>query len=163
MQDSRLDQFIKRIVAQRDCLNFAGELIASSPGSIIELGLGNGRTYDHLREVFPLREIYVFERDVAAYPDCTPPAQYLLEGDFRDTLPNAHKIIGSSVALIHGDFGSAYPERDAHLARWLANAFNALLKDGTLLVTDRPLPNKSWSVQPLPATVPCGTYYMYRV
>jgi hypothetical protein len=144
-------------------LNLAAKLIACSPGSIIELGLGSGRTYDHLREVFPYREIYVFERDVAAHPDCTPPSKYLLEGDFKNTLPNAHKIIGSPVALIHGDFGSAYPERDANLARWLANALDALLQNGTLLITDRPLPNKSWTVQPLPSTVPRGTYYMYRV
>ncbi len=59
---SRLDSFIRRLKAQRACLGLAAELIRDVPGPLLELGLGNGRTYDHLREIMPGREIYVFER-----------------------------------------------------------------------------------------------------
>ena len=48
---SRLDSFIRRMQAQRDCLNAAAGLIADVPGVVFDLGLGNGRTFDHLREV----------------------------------------------------------------------------------------------------------------
>ena len=33
-----------------------------SDGPVIELGLGNGRTYDHLRERLPGRRIIAFDR-----------------------------------------------------------------------------------------------------
>ena len=56
---SRLESFIRRVTAQRDCLNMAKELVVDVPGPILELGLGNGRTYDHLRELFPDREIFM--------------------------------------------------------------------------------------------------------
>ena len=50
------------MIAQRECLNWAAEAVAGVAGPVLELGLGNGRTYDHLRERLPEREIYVFER-----------------------------------------------------------------------------------------------------
>ena len=86
---SRLDSFINRVTAQRACLNWVAPLLAGRPGPILELGLGNGRTYSHLRQLFPDRQIWVFERDVAAHPDSIPPAELLLLGDFRETLASA--------------------------------------------------------------------------
>ena len=49
---SRLDSFIRRLEAQRACLDHAADLIRGRDGAVLELGLGNGRTYDHLRELF---------------------------------------------------------------------------------------------------------------
>lgn len=57
---SRLDSFIARMQAQRDALNFLKPMVDVVAGPILEVGLGNGRTYDHLRELFPARDIYVF-------------------------------------------------------------------------------------------------------
>src|SRR4051812_32560738 len=59
---SRLDSFIGRMTAQRDILNHIhakGMLIEE--GAVLEIGLGNGRTYSHLRELFPERRIVVFD------------------------------------------------------------------------------------------------------
>ena len=81
---SRLDSFIARMQAQRDCLNFLKPAIDALPGPILEVGLGNGRTYDHLRDLFPGRDIYVFERKVAAHPDCIPPDDRLFLGEARE-------------------------------------------------------------------------------
>ena len=58
---SRLDAVIGRLKSQRSCLNAAVALIGEAPGHVLELGLGNGRTYDHLRLLFPNRNIYVFD------------------------------------------------------------------------------------------------------
>jgi len=162
MEDSRLDQFIRRIMAQRACLNMAAGLIAGMSGPILELGLGNGRTYDHLRELFPGRDIYVFERDVAAHPDCIPDEAHLLRGDFEDTLPGALARIGKRAALIHGDIGSAYALRDAELAAWLGPALRPLAAPGAVIVSDRALGEAIWPAEPLPSDVAPGTYYMYR-
>ncbi len=80
---SRLDSFIRRLEAQRACLDMAAALVGGLDGPALELGLGNGRTYDHLRELCPDRQIYVCERSVAAHPDCVPPSEFLLLGDMR--------------------------------------------------------------------------------
>jgi hypothetical protein len=69
---SRLDSFIRRMQAQRDCLNVAAALIADVPGAVFDLGLGNGRTFDYLREILPDREIFVFDRVVNANPKSRP-------------------------------------------------------------------------------------------
>ena len=50
---------------------------------------GNGRTYDHLRDLFPGRDIYVFERKVAAHPDCIPADDRLFLGDADQSIPRA--------------------------------------------------------------------------
>ena len=51
---SRLDFMIDRLIAQRMLLADAARLIAGRPGCVFELGLGSGRTYDHLRNLFPI-------------------------------------------------------------------------------------------------------------
>jgi hypothetical protein len=83
---SRLDSAIRRLEAQRACLDHAVALIADLDGIVLELGLGNGRTFDHLRERLPGREVYVFERHVAAHPACVPACDHLILGDVRDGL-----------------------------------------------------------------------------
>ncbi len=160
---TRLDQFILRVTAQRACLNVAAERIKALPGPVLELGLGNGRTYDHLRELFPEREIYVFDREVASHPDCRPDEAHLFLGDFRETVPNARERIGAAAALIHGDFGSANLERDAKLAAWLGRALVPLVQSGTIVATDRKLTTVPWEEEPLPEGVRPGVYFMYRV
>ncbi len=85
---SRLDSFIRRLEAQRACLEYAVGLVRELPGPVLELGLGNGRTYDHLRQLCPEREIHVFERKVAAHPDCIPEPSRLWLGAIGETLPN---------------------------------------------------------------------------
>jgi len=64
---SRLDSFIRRLEAQRLCLDWATARIAATPGVVLELGLGNGRTYDHLASrLGPGREIHAFARRVVS-------------------------------------------------------------------------------------------------
>ena len=83
---SRLDSFIRRLEAQRDCLDLAALLVRELEGEVLELGLGNGRTYDHLRQLFPNRKIYVCERRVAAHPNCVPPAELDANGSLMSLL-----------------------------------------------------------------------------
>ena len=64
---SRLDSVIRRLAAQRACLEAAARLIAELPGPVLEVGLGNGRTFDHLREILPGREIFALDRRIAAH------------------------------------------------------------------------------------------------
>jgi hypothetical protein len=160
---SRLDSFIRRLEAQRAVLNHAAALIAAVDGPVLELGLGNGRTYDHLRSLFPDREIFVFDREIAAHPACIPPADHVLLGDFRDTLATAQARIGQHAVLAHGDFGSADPERTAALARFLGPALDPLLEPGAYVVSDQPMSVPGWQPVAPPPTVERDRYFIWQV
>ena len=117
---SRLDSAIRRLQAQRACLDRARELLAATPGSVFELGLGNGRTYDHLRERFPEREIFVFEKKISAHPSCIPDEGHLFLGDVLEELPAVAERFRGAVALVHADIGSGVREDNRRLAARLS-------------------------------------------
>jgi len=157
---SRLDSFIRRLEAQRACLDWACEMIAGIPGAVLELGLGNGRTYDHLRErLGAAREIYAFDRALAAHPACVPRQGRLILGDLRETLP---RFAGGPVALAHADVGSGDAEASAALARWLGPSLAPLLGEGAIVLCDQPLADPRLSPLALPARVAEGRYFAYR-
>jgi len=159
---SRLDSAIRRLQAQRACLDLAVAQIRDVDGPVLELGLGNGRTYDHLRSLLPAREIFVFEREVRAHPDCIPPARYLLMGDFRETVPQAGARIGVPAALIHADIGSGDKAATASLAGFLGPALAPLLAPAGVVVADQALEIPGCRPLPLPEDVASGRYFMYR-
>ncbi|MFD2263155.1 class I SAM-dependent methyltransferase [Lacibacterium aquatile] len=159
---SRLNAVIARLTAQRDCLDWLATQLPDLTAPILELGLGNGRTYDHLRILFPKAPIYVFEREVGAHPSCIPPEEKLLLGDFRDTIPTAMDRIGAPAAFAHADFGDGNPERTGKLADWLSSALDPLLAPGAWIITDQKMTNPTWiSIAP-PKDVPAGRYFMWR-
>lgn len=159
---SRLDSFIRRLEAQRACLNYAAELIASLPGNVLEFGLGNGRTYDHLREKLPDRDIYVFERKVAAHPRCIPPDDRLFLGEVLDTLPKAIAQLGQNTALANADIGSGDEEASKRLARAMLPFILQLLKPGAILVSDQPADDAALEPLPLPFGIKPGRYFLQR-
>lgn len=159
---SRLDSFIRRLEAQRACLGLAAARIRDLPGPVLELGLGNGRTYDHLRELLPQREIFVFEREVNAHPDCIPDPAHLILGDVRMTLPEAHRFLPGPAALAHSDVGSGDAARNAELAAWLADALPPLLAPGAWVVSDQPLRSPALVPQPPPPGIDPGRYFVYN-
>ena len=159
---SRLDSVIRRLRAQRACLRCAAEMIRDLPGPVLELGLGNGRTYDHLRETLPDREIFVFEREVAADPDCLPDAAHLLLGDIHQTLPAAVARFGPSVALVHSDLGTGDAEMNRRLAGFLAARLPGLLRPGGVVISDQDMSLAGAEALPLPEGVSPGRYFMSR-
>jgi hypothetical protein len=136
---TRLESAIRRLLAQRDLLDWAAGEVSGRCGLVIELGLGNGRTYDHLRQRLPGHRIVVFERKVAAHPDCVPPEDNLILGDVRETLPAflAGGNEGAAV-LIHGDIGTGNGSESDALAALLSPTVEALLAPGGLMIADRP-------------------------
>ncbi len=159
---SRLDSAIRRLRAQRACLDWAMGEIAGRPGPVLELGLGNGRTYDHLRHHLADREIFVFERKVAAHPDCVPDEGHLLLGDFNDTLPGALARIGTRAVFAHCDIGSGDRVLTAALAAFLGPALAPLLAPGAVVAADQALQIPGCGAAALPDGVGLGRYYLYR-
>ena len=160
---SRLDSFIRRLEAQRACLELAAARIAGLRGPVLELGLGNGRTYDHLRALLPEREIFVFEREVNAHPDCVPDAAHLILGDVRATLPQAHRRLPGRAALAHSDVGTGEAARNTELAAWLAGVLPALLAAGAWVVSDQALRAPALVPQAPPSGIAPDRYFLYRV
>ena len=159
---SRLDSFIRRLEAQRACLDHAARLVAGLDGAVLELGLGNGRTYDHLRELFPERDIYVCEKKVAAHPDCVPPPERLILGDMRETLLAAHARLGGRVALAHLDAGTGDAAANRALAAELMPLVAPLLCAGGILVSDPPFDRADLEPMALPDGIAPGRYHLYR-
>ena len=160
---NRLDFFIRRLTAQRECLSFAAKLITDIEGPVFEIGLGKGRTYDFLRDALPDREIFAFDRDVGSYIDCTPDIDHIILGDFRATLMTVSGHTKGCVALAHCDFGSENQEHDDALAQWLGPAINRIMAPNSVVVTDREMKVDGWHPVELPFGVDSSAYFLYRV
>lgn len=159
---SRLDLFVDRMVSQRACLNHGAALVSALAGPAFELGLGNGRTYSHMREIMPERDIYVFERSPAAHPDSTPPEDRLILGNVDETLPEALARFGDSIALIHADLGGHNPEKNDAFARLVSPLVEPLLaRRGLMISSDRMYFDDLREIDIPPDAVP-GRCFIYQ-
>ena len=162
MTQSRLDLFVDRMVSQRACLDHAARQTAALSGPVFELGLGNGRTYHHMRHIMADRDIYVFERAIASHPDSTPPDDMVLLGDVFDTLPQALKRFGATAALIHADLGGHNAKKNDIFARNVSPLVAPLLAVGGLMVSSDRMYFDDLVEQPLPEGAVRGRCFIYR-
>lgn len=162
MTQSRLDLFVDRMVSQRACIDHAAREIANLPGPVFELGLGNGRTYHHMRHIMAERDIFVFERAIASHPDSTPPQDMVLLGDVFDTLPAAHARFGATAALIHADLGGHDATKNDIFAQKISPFVEPLLAVGGLMVASDRMYFENLVEQPLPAGAVPGRCFIYR-
>ena len=162
MSDSLLDRMIARLTAQRTALRWALDRLEGTPGMILEVGLGKGRTYDFLRRSAAPRDILVFDRDLHVGPGLVPEEDRLFLGDFRDTLPGAATLFGPCARLAHADFGSPDRKHDARQAEWLGPLIAPLMRPGGLVVSDRVFAVPGWERQELP-DLGDWPYFAWRV
>ena len=159
---SRLDAFIRRLQAQRSCIDAVAAKLPNLKAPVLELGLGNGRTYDHLRVRFPQSEIFVFDREIAAHPECIPPHRLCRLGDFRTTVPEYFLEDRPSAAFIHADIGSSNKEASILLAADLAPTLGKILMLGGYLACDQPVIAGCLEQLPLPDGLEEGRYNFYQ-
>ena len=160
---SRLDSFIRRLEAQRACLGLAVELTREIAGPVLEIGLGNGRTYDHLREIAPGREIIVFERKVSAHPDCIPPDDRLVLGDLYETLPRAADRLPHRAAMVHIDIGCGDVPTNIRISGFIADHLPRILAPGAVVVSDQDVAFAGSEPLAMPDGVAPGRYHLYRM
>jgi hypothetical protein len=156
---SRLDSFIRRLMAQRIVLDFACAEVAGMDGPVLELGLGNGRTFDHVRERLPGRRIIAFDRALAAHISCIPDKADLVLGEIRTT---AALFSGEGAALVHADIGTGNDDLDRQTLMWLPALVASLLRGGGIAVSGLPLDHPGLVPLPLPEGVPPDRYFVYR-
>ncbi|ATG42326.1 class I SAM-dependent methyltransferase [Phaeobacter sp. BS52] len=159
---TRLDLFIDRMVSQRACLDAAITQTAGRTEPVFELGLGNGRTFHHMRERIRDRDVYVFERAVASHPDSTPAEHLTILGDVRETLPAARTRFPAGASLIHADLGGHNREKNDAFARMISPLIEPLLAiDGLMVSSDR-MYFDTLAEQPLPEGAVPGRCFIYR-
>ena len=156
---SRLDSMLRRLAAQRDGLNWAAERIAGMPGTVLDMGLGNGRTYDHLREILPGRRIRVIDRVLQCHPSCVPPKEDFLEGE-ADAMMDRLAEEGAQMALVHYDLGYGVKHEDVAEAARLSPAIARVMASGGLIVSGQPL--VGFDEIDAPEEIPPGRYMFYR-
>jgi len=159
---SRLDLFIDRMVSQRACLDAAITQTAGMAGPVLELGLGNGRTYHHMRERITGRSIYVFERAIASHPDSTPPEDQVILGDVNETLVQALDRFGATASLIHADLGGHNRAKNDIFARKISPLVEPLLAQGGLMVASDRMYFKTLKELPLPKAAVEGRCFIYQ-
>lgn len=156
---SRLDSMLRRLSAQRDGLNWAAARIKGQPGDVLDLGLGNGRTYDHLREILPERRIWVIDRVLKCHPSCVPPEQDFLEGEAEQMLRKLDDQ-GVRIALAHYDFGFGVEAEDIAEAARLSSSIADVMQPGGLIVSGQPL--VGFEALSGPDTIAPDRYKFYR-
>jgi hypothetical protein len=150
---------LRRFAAQRDGLNWAAGQTADLVGDALDLGLGNGRTYDHMRETMPERRIWVIDRVLQCHPSCTPPDADLLLGEAE---PMLEKLvgIGAKVVMAHYDFGFGIKEKDVAEAARLSPLIAQVMQPGGLIVSGQPLVGFEQITGP--ASIAADRYLFYR-
>lgn len=159
---SRLDLFIDRMVSQRACLDAAIDQTADMIGPVFELGLGNGRTFHHLRERITSRDIFVFERAIASHPDSTPDEHQLILGDVNETLVQSLVRFGATASLIHADLGGHNRAKNDAFARKISPLVEPLLAPGGLMVASDRMYFKTLKELPLPRGAVEGRCFIYQ-
>ena len=129
---------------------------------MLELGLGSGRTFDHLRRHLPDREILVFERTADPRLPAGPDEAHLIRGELEETLRAARDRLPGPAVLAHSDIGTGDPARNARVARRIAALLPAVLQPGALVASDQPLASARLDSVPPPASVRPGRYHLYR-
>lgn len=159
---SRLEKTLFRLQAQHACLAWAFQAIEGRTGVVAELGLGHGRTYDHLRNLLPEREIFVFDRANDAYPDCQPPEKYLVLGEVKDTVPAMYDRLGGKVVLANTDLGSFDKASNRAVAAMVSEVLPPLMAPGGIVMSDLELNLPDYERIPLPSAAPADAYCLYR-
>ncbi|MBP2293553.1 class I SAM-dependent methyltransferase [Azospirillum rugosum] len=164
VERSTLDRMIDRLTAQRTALGWAAGCVDGTHGMVMEIGLGKGRTYDHLRHLFPPRNILVFDMWARVPADLRPDADRLFLGDFRETLPAAAERYRGAVRFAHADIGSAKEEDEDGIRAWIGGLVEPFLAPGALVLSDREIGagRAGWEPVAVPGTE-VWPYHAWRV
>lgn len=159
---SRLERTLFRLQAQYVCLAWAFQALEAMPGPILELGLGKGRTFDHIRRNLPQRDFYVFDRHDWAYDDCHPEPGFLTLGEIAETFPPFAERMAGKVVLANSDIGyfEAGPSREN--AVMVQRLLPPVMAPGGIVMSDLDLDMPGFETLPLPPGCPEGAYYLYR-
>jgi len=135
---SRLESMMRRLTAQKLGLEWAVEMTIGLKGDALEIGLGNGRSYDHLREIAPDRRIWVIDRILQCHHSCVPPAENFLQGEAGDMLAQLASK-NRRIVVAHYDCGMGIKEKDVAEAATLSPMIAAVMAPDGIIISGQPL------------------------
>jgi hypothetical protein len=156
---SRLESMRRRLTAQIDGINWATNQIKAVDGDVLELGLGNGRSFDHLRQEIKGRRIWVIDRILECHPSCIPPVVDFLCGEAEDMLGNMASN-HTRIALAHYDFGFGVKDLDVQEGVKLSPSIASVMVPGGLVLSQQPL--VGFNQISGPDTIDPERYFFYR-
>ncbi|WP_298725916.1 class I SAM-dependent methyltransferase [uncultured Ferrovibrio sp.] len=159
---SRLESHIRRLQAQCELLNWATSIQESRNSVALDLGLGNGRTYNHLCERLPGWRVVAFDRQNAADPKSLGPKSEVVLGEFQVTLPEFAARYPRSARIIHSDAGLSDPSANARQMQMLGAVMPELAADGAIILSDQELAHPLLQRIHPPVAVPVGRYFAYE-
>lgn len=165
---SYLDKFITRMTTQRLCLDLAPAIIESIDGPVLEFGLGHGRTYDHLRQNFPDRDIYVFEKVVSPNVFVRPADEHLILGDINETVKTASSRLSKKAAMAHSDLGGKDRDGALPIVSSIIEYLPQLITPGGIYISNVDISLVHGRIPPAFkalefAEIPKGQYYIYEI
>ena len=156
---SRLESMMRRLAAQKTGLEWCVEQTEKIKGDFVEIGLGNGRSYDHIREIAPNKKIWVLDRILQCHPSCVPPEDSFLQGEANEVMIQMKKD-NIRIALTHYDFGVGIKDKDEAEAAALSPLIKDIMVEDGLLMSCQPL--VGFKQIEGPAEIPAGRYYFYK-
>ncbi len=155
---THLERTLYRLSAQYATLGLALKALGPRTGVVYEVGLGKGRSFDHLRRALPQCEIFGFDRRQTSVPDCTPEGDRLVLGDVAQTLPQMAERHRGQVVLAHVDLGGA---GDKATASTLSEHLPALLAPGAVVASDVALALAGAREVDVPPPAAAGGFHLY--
>jgi len=155
---SALDLLIRRLMSQRASLERAASLITQLPGPALQIGWGDGIAYDHLHEILRRRDLFVFDKAIAA-PDTAPPQpEHRIIGDPSETLPQAWERWRREAAFAYLNFAAP-----ARAAAELAPLLAPLLRPGAIVIAETAVELPGWEAVPASEGARDAREHLYRV
>ena len=108
------------------------------------------------------RDIFVFDREIDCFPDCTPDAAHLILGKFSKTLPEAQQRFAGKVILVNSDVGTYDAAYNVEIAELVSRNLPAVLAPGAIVLSDLPLDLPQAQPLPLPQGARSERYFIYR-
>lgn len=174
---SRLEDLIHRFTSQRNVLDYVirrmredgfnrhlvGGIGSEDAAIAVELGLGSGRTYDHLREKLPKGiDVFAFDRAIETHPGLEPAPELAVLGEIAETLPAFAEKYRNRAVLVHLDIGSNKRSGDNEVHQALAPHIAKLLRPGGYLVSDRPVDLPELRAKDVSGILCNWSYYLYQ-
>jgi hypothetical protein len=155
---SALDLLIRRLMSQRASLERAAAMIAQLPGPALQIGWGDGVAYEHLHEILRRRDLFVFDKAIAAPETAPPQPDHRIIGEPSETLPQAWERWRREAAFAYLNFPTP-----ARIAAELAPLLAPLLRPGAFVIAETALELPGWEALPASEGARDAREHLYRV